>query len=375
MMFKTKKKIFLFVVILVAMSLFFAACTTDATPDVTTDEPDTGAPAGDDKMGGSITFTHLEPATLNPFIRPDLEAWAAAQMVTKGFVDLDPNGNWVPILASELPSLDNGTVSPDGLVITWKLRPNLKWSDGEPITVDDLIYTWEICSDPGSGCAWNAGFDKIESIESDDNETVVITYSEFHPDFVGQFRNGILPKHGTGPGTNMLEWDWNRTIDPGNGPYIVKEWVPSDYILFERNPNYYDAPKPYIDEVVWKIVPDFEVMRQMLISEDADAMAYLGEPESIQEMKDLGFTIHGSNAFNNRLQLNPYDPNDLTKPHPILGDPDVRRAIFMAVDREAVTYNWNIPGIFETELFTSMFDMWPAFACNIEPFPSDDEGA
>ena len=89
-------------------------------------------------------------------------------------------------------------------------------------------------------------------------------------------------------------------------------------------------------------------------------------------MIDQGFTVHGSNAFNNRLQLNPWDPQDLTKPHPILGDLKVRQAIFMIVDREAITYNWNIPGIFTTELFTSMFDMWPAFRCDIPAFPSDD---
>ena len=297
---KTVKKIELIFALVVILAMILTACGAQptaapeqaATEPPVVEQPEAEQPAAeveapavveDTKMGGSIVFTHLEPATLNPYIRPDLEAWAAAQMVNKGLVDLDPKGNWVPILAEEIPDLDKGTVSEDGLTVTWKLRPDLKWSDGEPLTIDDLVYTWEICKDAGSGCAWNAGFDKIESITSEDGLTVVIKYKEFHPDFVGQFRNGILPKHGTGPGTNMLEWEWNRTITPGNGPFILKEWVPSDYLLFERNPNFYDSPKPYLDEVVWKIVPDFEVMRQMVLSGEADAMGFSRSPSRFKK--------------------------------------------------------------------------------------------
>jgi peptide/nickel transport system substrate-binding protein len=354
-----------------------------ATEEETAEEAaDTGSDqaAGEDGIprGGTINYTNLEPATLNPYLRPEQIAWQAIALISTGLVDLDNEGNWVLELAAEFPSEENGTVevTEDGMVVTWKLRDGLKWSDGSPLTSDDLVFTWEVCSDETSGCAINAGFDKIERIETPDDVTAIVHYSEIYPAWKAQFRNGILPRKGTGEPSDMLQWEWNRTVNPTNGPFIVDEWVASDHITFVRNPYYWEEGKPYLDQINWLIVPDLEVQRQMLLGGEADFNAWIaGEPQ-VLETANAGFTIGGGGTpFFNRIQFNLKNPENLDEPHPLLGDVRVRKAILMAISREAVTYNWRVEGLFEPELITSLYDLWPQYACNMEPYPYDKEAA
>jgi len=334
------------------------------------------APAEGIPTGGTINYVNFEPATLNPYLRPEQIAWQAIALIATGLVDLNSEGEVILELAEEFPSVENGTLSEDGLEVTWKLHEGLKWSDGEPLTSDDLVFTWEVCSNPESGCALNAGFDKIESIDTPDERTAVITYSEFHPAWIAQFRNGVLPRHGTGAPEDMLNWEWNRTVNPTNGPFIVTEWEAADHITFERNPYYWEEGKPYLDQINWVILGDLEVGRQMLLGGEADLHVWIaGEPQVI-ETAEAGMTLGGGpSPFWNRIQFNLKDPDNLDEPHPLLGDVRVRKAILMAIDREAVTYNWRVEGLYEPELQTSLYDLWPQFACNIEPFPYDPEGA
>jgi peptide/nickel transport system substrate-binding protein len=337
----------------------------------------TAVTAQDDiPTGGTITYTNLEPATLNPYLRPEQIAWQAIALTSTGLVDLDANGEWVLELAADYPSVENGMVSEDGLTVTWTLREGLLWSDDEPLTADDLVFTWEVCGNPESGCAINAGFDKIVSVEAPDDLTAVVTYSEIHPAWMAQFRAGVLPRHATGAPEDMLNWDWNRMVNPTTGPFIVEDWATSDHITFTRNPNYWEEGKPYLDQINWLIVPDLEVQRQMLMAGESDLNVWVaGEPQ-VLETADAGLTIGGGpTPFWNRIQFNLMNPDNLEEPHPILGDVRVRQAILMAISRENVTYNWNIAGLYEANLITSLYDLWPQFSCDLEPYPYDKEAA
>ena len=156
----------------------------------------------------------------------------------------------------------------------------------------------------------------------------------------------------------------------------MKEWDAADHITFVRNEYYWDEGKPYLDQINWIILGDLEVGRQMLMGGEADFHAWIaGEPQ-VLETADAGFTLGGGpTPYWNRIQFNLMDPDNLDQPHPLLGDVRVRKAIVMSIDREAVTYNWKVAGLFEPELITSLYDLWPQFACNFEPFPSDKEAA
>jgi len=334
------------------------------------------SPAVNIPTGGTIKYVNLEPATLNPYLRPEQIAWQAIALISTGLVDLNSKGEWVLELASEIPSVDTNTLSEDGMVVTWKLRPNLKWSDGTPLTSDDLVFTWEVCSNPNSGCAINAGFSKITNIETPDEITAIVHYITPYPAWMAQFRNGILPRHGTGAPEDMLNWDWNRTVNPTSGPFIVKEWVAADHITFERNPYYWEEGKPYLDQIFWLVVPDLEVQRQMLMHGEADIDAWIAGEAQVLETASAGFTIGGGpTPFWNRIQFNLMNPQNLSHPHPLLGDVRVRQAILTALNLKDVTYNWNVGDLFKANLLTSLYDLWPQFACNLPAFPYDPEGA
>jgi ABC-type transport system substrate-binding protein len=120
--------------LVLALVIILAACASPATQapqtPLTSEPAEIAAPAateavGQTPKGGTITYVNLEPATLNPYLRPEQVAWQASALVSTGLVDLNSSGEWILELAQEMPSVEKGTVSPDGLTVTWKLRPGL----------------------------------------------------------------------------------------------------------------------------------------------------------------------------------------------------------------------------------------------------------
>ena len=96
-------------------------------------------------------------------------------------VTWDAKNNLVAQLAAEVPSAANGDVSADGLTITFKLKPNLKWSDGQPLTSKDVLFTWQSQVDPKNAPISRAGYDQISSIDTPDDNTAVLHFKALYP--------------------------------------------------------------------------------------------------------------------------------------------------------------------------------------------------
>ena len=146
------------------------------------------------------------------------------QFTLVGLGEWDNTGAFVPELAVEVPTTENGGVSADGLTITWNLKDCLFWSDGTPLTSADVKFTWEAIVDPGNAPASRTGYDKIASIETPDDTTVVIQFAELYPPWPTLFTQGpnnsggILPKHML-EGKTALETDpFIRQPTVGSGP-------------------------------------------------------------------------------------------------------------------------------------------------------------
>jgi peptide/nickel transport system substrate-binding protein len=294
--------------------------------------------------GGTVTLIiPEEPTTLNYFMADAAVVRQVADATNMtGLVTIDENGEFVPVLAEELPTQENGGLSDDFLTVTWKLKPGLKWSDGEPITSDDIKFTWEALSNPDSGAFVGVdGFDLIESVDTPDDLTAVLNYSAPYAGYLNQFAYGLFPRHATGEVTDMANWAWNRQ-PVGAGPFVVSNWASGQSIALERNPNYYEEGKPYLDRLVFAIVPEPAAQTAMMLQ--GEAQVHLWPSENEEEYNNLlagqATQILVPGIWNMAIDFNlsaPFDGDPgPTPPHPILGDLRVRQAIASAIDYDTL---------------------------------------
>jgi peptide/nickel transport system substrate-binding protein len=332
--------------LLVLLGLVLSACGGGSAPTEAPAAPPAEAtePATGGGGGGTVTLIlPEEPTTLNYFLADAAIVRQAAEATSMtGLATIDENGEFVPMLAKELPSLDNGGLSADYLTVTWNLRQGLKWSDGKPITSDDIKFTVEVLSNPNSGAvAGTSGFDLITNVETPDDITAVLTYSQPYPGYLDQFAYGLLPRHATGAAEEMTNWEWNRK-PVGAGPFVVSNWVSGESITMTRNPNYFEEGKPYLDSLVFRIVPEPAAQTAMMLNGEAQMHLWPGEfKEDYDKLLAGKATQHLiPGIWNMAIDFNlsaPFDGDPgPTPPHPILGDIRVRQAIASAINYESL---------------------------------------
>lgn len=226
------------------------------------------APLGN--FGGAFVASTIGegPKTFNPFNTKDATSATMADTMFDGLVSTKPDtGEVIPKLAK---SFD---ISKDGKTYTFHLRHGLKWSDGKPITADDVVFTWDKIILAGLGntstrdsVLIDGQLPKIKKV--DDYTVQFITIKPFAP-FLRILSAPIAPKHVFEPvvkkGEKYFESFWGTTTNPKDfiisGPFKLKEYIPAQRIVFERNPDYYEInlenqKLPYLDKVIYLIVGD-----------------------------------------------------------------------------------------------------------------------
>ncbi len=270
----------------------------------------------------------------------------ASEMVLLSVAEVDPYGNYFPELAESIPTIENGGVVVDEVKktmdVTWKLKQNVQWADGVPVTADDVIFTWNAFIDPVTGSGGN-GEEYVDSIEKIDDYTFVMHYNALYTSYITQLGGQVFviwPKHYCDVSQGFTTWDCNRK-PLSDGPYILQEWIPDDHLTFVRNPLYFEKGKPYIDTIVFQIVPDQNVRKTMMIEGSADANMYLSESvtKELEQQSNVKISFAPSNRWVMRLMPNLAakgftDP--VAHPHPILSDVRVRQAIRMAIDVDTI---------------------------------------
>ncbi len=232
------------------------------------------------QRGGTLTVgLGYDIDTLNVYSTGYLGDVQAA--VVEGLVAPNGSAQYVPVLATQVPTLKNGGIklSADGkrMDITYKLRPNVKWSDGQPFTSADVKFTWEAVKNPKFIAESKDGADDVESIDTPDPLTAVVHYKRVTPDFASTlFTFGIFPKH-TLEGKDLNTDNYNN-MPLGTGPFMVKEFRRGQYVTLVRNPYYWRKDSkgvqlPYLDGMVFKIIPDSNTLVTQLKSGEIQ-MAY-----------------------------------------------------------------------------------------------------
>jgi peptide/nickel transport system substrate-binding protein len=343
---------------LLGCSLLVAACSTGAPAAPAAESAAATQPAAPEAAavldapaagGGGTVFLIIpeEPNTLNYYASDAAIVRQVADATSMTGLDIvDEKGEFVPVLAAELPTEANGGLSADHLSVTWKLLPGLKWSDGEPITADDIKFTWEVLSNSSAGAlSGTGGVDLIAAVETPDELTAVVKYSSPYAGYLAQFAYGLLPRHATGKPEEMASWAWNRK-PVGAGPFMVTEWASGESITLERNPNYYQAGKPQLDKLIFRIVPEPAAQLALMMQGDAQVQLWPGVDDVAEYAKIVGNKakeVLVPGVWNMAIDFNlskPFDKDpSATVPHPILGDLRVRQAIAHAIDYDTLVKN------------------------------------
>ena len=287
------------------------------------------------KKGGHViegNFTDIR--TLNSTFSSDTASNQVIGLMFDGLLNYKKNGDLVPALASDLPK-----TSADGLTYTFKLRSGLKWSDGQPLTADDVVFTYQLMYDqtykdyasPRRGDLQTY----IASVTAPDPQTVVIqTKTVFAPFLANHALYGIVPKHVLGnlTGKEMNTADFNNGPSVTNGAFKFVKWDKGQQVTMARNDNYWAGPA-YLDSYVYKVLPDSVAVTNQLKTGEIDIGPV--DPSQFDDVKTATnvvmsefpvptFTFYAYNLDSTKLGGQ------------LFGDKAVRQALLFALNRQQI---------------------------------------
>src|SRR5438552_1001852 len=206
--------------------------------------------------GGALKLLFWQAATLlNPHFAVGAKDQEAARIFYEPLAAWDPDGNLVPVLAAEIPEIENGGVAPDGMSVTWKLKKGVEWHDGRAFSADDVVFNWEYAGDPATATTTIGSYQNI-TLEKLDSLTVRVRFKKPTPFWADAFVgiNGmIIPKHLFEPYKGANSRAAPADLKPiGTGPYRFVEFKPGDLVKGERDPSYHVAGRPYFDTIEMK---------------------------------------------------------------------------------------------------------------------------
>ena len=209
--------------------------------------------------GGAVKVLWWQaPTLLNPHFANGTKDEDGARIFYEPLATFDPDGNLVPILAAEVPSLQNGMVAKDGTSVTWHLKKNVQWHDGKPFTADDIVFIWEYGMDSAAATLSIGRFRDITRIDKLDSHTVKLVFKNPTPFWASAFCGPsagctIIPKHVFEPFRGAKSREAPNNLKPvGTGPYRFVDFKPGDVVRGELNPNYHMPNRPFFDTIEMK---------------------------------------------------------------------------------------------------------------------------
>jgi len=289
-----------------------------------------GTTAATPVKGGTLTIGYeQEPAILNSFITGgDMMATKDVESnVLLGLIRIKPDFSYEPMIAESIPDAANGGVTENPFTVTWKIKKEAVWSDGTPITAEDVKFTYDTIMNPKWEIITKSGYEEISKAEVIDDKTIKFTFKSPYGPYREMFSSSymILPKHALeGKDFNKV---MNDAIPVASGPFMFKEWKKGDHITLVRNDKYWGKPA-YLDEVVWKWIPDTNTEIAQLKTGEVDAVNPSPDPSLIDQLKTAGTVQADPGTLWEHLAFN------LDKP--VTSDLKVRQAIAYTIDRQKI---------------------------------------
>jgi peptide/nickel transport system substrate-binding protein len=307
----------------------------------------------------TVTILYWQASSiLNPYLSSGSKDQHASSIVLEPLANVAPDGSIVPLLATEVPTIDNGGFAEDLTSITWNIRDDVLWSDGTPLTAEDVVFTWEYCTHPEAGCVQSDEFDGVASVEATGSHQITITFGAPKPFPYQAFVSHSVPvlqkaQFSDCLGAEMAACSEQNFGPIGTGPFMVEEFRPNDVVTYVRNENFRDADmgKPYFDRVIFKGGGDAEsAARAVLETGEADYAWNLQiSPEVLSRMEEAGngqfhadFGQAVETIWINGTDPSPDNPDrsvwmeDGSNQHPFLSNATIRQAMSMAIDRNII---------------------------------------
>jgi peptide/nickel transport system substrate-binding protein len=290
------------------------------------------------------------PTLLNPRLAVGLKDWEASRIFYEPLACFDADGALTPILAREIPTVENGGVAKSGLSVTWKLKRGVTWHDGQPFTADDVVFNWEYSADPATGSPRLGAMQDLERVEALDAHTVRLASKRptpFWPLFFCGY-DMIIPKHVFSAYRGARAREAPANLKPvGTGPYRHVDFKPGDVIRAELNPAYHVPHRPFFDTFEVKGGgDDVSAARAVLQTGDYDFAGVLVDDEVLKRLEagGRGRVVFWRGGNIDHIQVNQTDPwtevdgewSSVKTMHPILTDPAVRAALPLLIDRSTI---------------------------------------
>jgi peptide/nickel transport system substrate-binding protein len=269
-----------------------------------------------------------EPDGLNLMFAHNAAADTISGLLFSFILRYDPDGNYVPDLATVVPTTHNGGISADNMTLTVHLRKGVVWADGVPLTAADWLFTYNAVMNSQNNVKTRYGWDTIASASAPDPYTIVIKLKKPTVQVLGILAMGgagypPMPAHLLAklPNINTAEFN-NKPLS--SGPYLLKAWNHGSSLEFVPNPRYFrGAPK--LKQVIWKVIPDVNTLFSQLQTHDVDV--YPGvNANSVARLSSIpGITV-------DKRLIASWRHLGINMSRPLLADVRVRQAISEAVD-------------------------------------------
>jgi len=271
-------------------------------------------------------------SSLNPFISTEGNSPLYSELTMAEFVRFDARGNPIPELITEIPTRANGGISRDGKTITYRLRHNVKWSDGQPFDADDVVYTVAVAKDDRNNLYIRDPWERITSVTEPNKYTVLFHLKEPYAAFIEDYfstesSSCILPKHILGPGTQINQAPYNG-LPVGIGPFRYTAYNRGDSVVMDANP-YYWRGRPKLHRVIYKIITDQNTLMTQLETGEISLWPAINGPlaDRAKVLPGKRWTAWLTNYVGGIFF-------NVSKPQ--VSDPEVRRALRLATDRDTL---------------------------------------